>query len=309
VQLTTGQLPAGVTATFDADSVAAGGQRVMTVSAASSVRPGTYPIVVKASGTSTTSTATFTLVVGRVGAGSLTADKPSLTFATQSEGTPSAAQVVHVKNTGPTALALASVSTTGDFVQQNDCGPTLAAGQACDVNVTIDATGAGTRAGALTVSGDTDPVVVQLAGAATASSNLALNKTATASGSQDGYPPLNATDGNSGSYWESTNHAFPQSITVDLGATASISKLVLTLPPDAAWTTRVQTITVLTSSDGTTFSTAVPSATYTFDPTAKNTVTVSLPSVPAVSARYVRLAVTANTGWPAAQFSEIEVFP
>jgi hypothetical protein len=136
-----------------------------------------------------------------------------------------------------------------------------------------------------------------------------LNKTATASGSQDGYPPLNATDGNTGSYWESTNHAFPQSITVDLGGTESIRKLVLTLPPDAAWTTRVQTITVLTSTDGTTFSTVLPSAPYTFDPATKNTVTVSLPSAPAVSARYVRLAVTANTGWPAAQFSEIEVFP
>ncbi|HEY0871722.1 MAG TPA: discoidin domain-containing protein, partial [Acidothermaceae bacterium] len=116
-------------------------------------------------------------------------------------------------------------------------------------------------------------------------------------------------DGNTGSYWESTNHAFPQSITVDLGATESIRKLVLTLPPDSAWTTRVQTITVLASTDGSTFSTVLPSATYTFDPTTKNTVTVSLPTASTVMARYVRLAVTANTGWPAAQFSEIEVFP
>ncbi len=172
----------------------------------------------------------------------------------------------------------------------------------------MNPTGAGSRLGALTVSGDAVPVVVPLKGTATASSNLALNTTPTASGSQDGYPPINATDGNTGSYWESTNHAFPQSITIDLGSTHSISRLVLTLPPDAAWTTRTQTITVLASTDGKAYTTVLPSAAYTFDPTAKNIVTVPLGSAPA-RARYVRLTVAANTGWPAAQFSEIEVFP
>ena len=83
---------------------------------------------------------------------------------------------------------------------------------------------------------------------------------------------------------------------------------MLTLPPDAAWTTRTQTITVLASSDGKAYTTVLPSAAYTFDPTAKNVVTVPLGSAPA-RARYVRLTVAANTGWPAAQFSEIEVFP
>ncbi len=216
---------------------------------------------------------------------------------------------MHVKNTGATNLALTSIATTGDFEQQNACGTALAAGDSCDVNVTMDATGAGNRVGALTVSGNTDTVVVPLAGSATASSNVALNKTATASGSQDGYPPLNATDGNTGSYWESTNHAFPQWITVDLGAVQAVSKLVLTLPPDSAWTTRVQTLSVLGSTDGTTFSTVLPSAAYTFDPATKNTVTVALPAGSATRLRYLRLNVTANTGWPAGQFSEIEVFP
>jgi len=309
VQLTATGLPAGVTARFDAASLTAGGTRVMTVSAASSVAVGSYPITVHAAGAAVSTSAAYTLIVGPAGAGSLSVDKPSLTFATQSEGTPSSAQVVQVKNAGSTTLALTSIATTGDFEQENACGTALAAGDTCDVNVTMDATGAGNRVGALTVAGNTDTVVVQLAGSATASSNLALNKTATASGSQDGYPPLNATDGNTGSYWESTNHAFPQSITVDLGSVQSISKLVLTLPPDSAWTTRSQTITVLGSTDGTTFSTVLPSAAYTFDPSTKNTVTVALPTAPAIRVRYVRLNVTANTGWPAGQFSEIEVYP
>jgi hypothetical protein len=87
----------------------------------------------------------------------------------------------------------------------------------------------------------------------------------------------------------------------------SISRLVLTLPPDAAWTTRTQTMAVLASTDGAAYTSVLPSAGYTFDPTTKNIVTVPLRSP--VRARYLRLTVSDNTGWPAAQFSEIEVFP
>jgi hypothetical protein len=281
---------------------------MVTVTAASSVAAGRYPITVTATGAAASKSAVYTLIVGRPGAGPLTVDHPTLTFETQSEGTASSAQVVHLKNTGATGFTLTSIVTTGDFGQQNDCGTAIAAGQSCDVNVTMDPTGAGNRVGTLTVSGDGVPVVVPLKGAATASSNLALNTTPTASGSQDGYPPINATDGNTGSYWESTNHAFPQSITIDLGSAKTVSRLVLALPPDAAWTTRSQTITVLASTDGAAYATVLPSADYTFDPTTKNIVTIPLGSAP-VHARYVRLTVTANTGWPAAQFSEIEVFP
>jgi uncharacterized protein YaiE (UPF0345 family) len=301
-------VPAGVTVSFDASSLSAGGSRIMTVAAASSVAAGRYPITVTATGATASKSATYTLVVGRAGSGPLTVDHPTLTFATQSEGTASSAQVVHLKNTGTTRVTLTSATTTGDFGQQNDCGTAIAAGESCEVNVTMDPTGAGSRVGTLTVSGDTVPVVVALTGTAIASSNLALNTTPTASGSQDGYPPINATDGNTGSYWESTNHAFPQSITIDLGSVQSISRLVLALPPDAVWATRTQTITVLSSTDGKAFTTVLPSAAYTFDPTTKNIVTVPLGSAQ-VRARYVRLTVAANTGWPAGQFSEIEVFP
>ncbi len=300
--------PPGVTATFDAAAMSAGGSRIMTVKAASSVVAGSYPITVTATGPTASKSAVYTLIVGRASTGPLTVDHAALAFATQSEGTASGAQVVHLKNGGSTSVALTAIATTGDFGQQNDCGPVIAAGQSCEINVTMDPTGAGSRVGALTVSGDAVPVVVQLKGTATASSNLALNTTPTASGSQDGYPPINATDGNTGSYWESTNHAFPQSITIDLGSVQSISRLVLTLPPDAAWTTRTQTIAVLASTNGAAYTSVLPSAGYTFDPTTKNTVTVPLGSTP-VHARYVRLTVSDNTGWPAAQFSEVEVFP
>ena len=117
--------------------------------------------------------------------------------------------------------------------------------------------------------------------------------------------PANAVDGNTSTYWESTDNAFPQWLQVDLGATKSFSRIVLDLPPSSSWSTRTQTLSVLGSTDGSTFTTIVASAGYTFNPSTGNTVTITFP---AASARYVRLNFTANTGWPAGQVSEFQVW-
>ncbi|MFF4559523.1 discoidin domain-containing protein [Streptomyces sp. NPDC001435] len=136
--------------------------------------------------------------------------------------------------------------------------------------------------------------------------NLAKGRPATATGSQDVYTPGKAVDGDPNSYWESTNNAFPQSWTVDLGSTEAVRRLVLKLPPSSAWGARTQTITVLGSTDGATYSTVVGPQGYRFDPATGNTATVSLPG--GTSLRHLRLTVSANTGWPAGQFSEVEAY-
>jgi len=135
--------------------------------------------------------------------------------------------------------------------------------------------------------------------------NLALNKPATASGSTQSFAPGNAVDGNTGSYWESTNNAFPQWLQVDLGSATTVGRLVVTLPPSTAWATRTQTLSVLGSTDGSTFTTLVGSAGYAFDPSTGNTVTIT---VPPATTRFVRLNFTANTGWPAGQVSELQAY-
>jgi hypothetical protein len=124
--------------------------------------------------------------------------------------------------------------------------------------------------------------------------NLALHKSVSATGSQGGFPPGNAVDGNTNSYWESTNNAFPQSLTVDFGSTVSVSRLVLKLPP--SWGARTQTLSV----DG-----VKAAATYTFDPASGNTATVTFP---ATAQRTLRLTFTGNTGWPAGQLAELEAY-
>jgi len=140
-------------------------------------------------------------------------------------------------------------------------------------------------------------------GAAAAPPNLAAGKPATASSTVDVYGAGNVTDGNASTYWESTNNQFPQWVQVDLGTSATVTDLTLKLPT-GAWGTRTQTITVQGSTNGSTFSTLKSQAGYKFDPAKANTVDVDVTDT---SVRYVRLSITANTGWPAGQLSELEV--
>ncbi|MET7455284.1 discoidin domain-containing protein [Streptomyces sp. NPDC005574] len=135
--------------------------------------------------------------------------------------------------------------------------------------------------------------------------NLVKGRPATATGSQDVYTPGKAADGDANTYWESANNAFPQSWTVDLGSSQAVRRLVLKLPPSPAWQARTQTLSVQGSTDGSAYSTVVAAKDYRFDPASGNTVTVTLPGG---ALRYLRLGVTANTGWPAAQFSEVEAY-
>jgi hypothetical protein len=135
--------------------------------------------------------------------------------------------------------------------------------------------------------------------------DLARGRAATSSSFTDVDVPARLTDGDANTYWESANNVFPQFAQVDLGSAQSVSRLVLRLPPAAAWAARSETLSVLGSPDGTTFSTVAGSAAYRFDPATGNTVTITFP---AASRRFVRVSITANTGWPAGQLSSLEVY-
>jgi hypothetical protein len=236
-------------------------------------------------------------------------NQTSLSFGNQTVGSSSTSLPVTVSNSGNGAATISSITANGDFAQTNNCGSTLAAGASCTVNVTFTPTTAGARTGTLAIASNApnSPASVALTGTGTSTANtdLALNQPATASGSTQNYTPGNAVDGNTSSYWESTDNSFPQWLQVDLGSAKSISKIVLDLPPATAWATRTETLSVQGSTDGSSFSTIVGSANYTFDPSTGNTVTITFP---ATSPRYVRLNFTANTGWPAGQLSEFQIF-
>jgi F5/8 type C domain/Carbohydrate binding module (family 6)/Abnormal spindle-like microcephaly-assoc'd, ASPM-SPD-2-Hydin len=246
---------------------------------------------------------------GGGGTATLTASPTSLTFGSQNVNTTSAAQAVTLHNTGTAAASVTSIGTSGDFGQTNNCGTSIAAGASCAVNVSFTPTGQGSRTGTLTVASNAtgSPTTVALSGtgAGTTSTNLAAGKPTSESSHTDVYPSSNVTDGNQSTYWESANNAFPQWVQVDLGAATSVSKITLDLPPATSWATRTQTLSVQGSTNGSTFTTLVGSATYTFNPATGNTVTITFASA---SERYVRVNITANSGWPAGQVSEFQIY-
>jgi hypothetical protein len=235
----------------------------------------------------------------------LQATPASLTFGATTVGATSAAQTVTVRNTGTATATGIGVTAGGDFIQTNTCGQ-LAAGASCTVSVAFRPTAGGTRAGALTVTGSAtnSPLTVGLSGTGSTPGgvNLALNKPTSQSSSTQTYGSGNAVDGNANTYWESANNAFPQWIQIDLGTAQAVGRVVLKLPPATAWAARNQTVTI---TDGTTGAVLNPPIGCFFDPATGNTVTLVFSQA---SVRYLRITVTANTGWPAGQLSEVEAY-
>jgi F5/8 type C domain/Abnormal spindle-like microcephaly-assoc'd, ASPM-SPD-2-Hydin/Right handed beta helix region len=294
-------------------SIAAGGSCTVSVTfapTATGARTGTLTInaggvtnAVSLSGTGTSSSG---------GSATLSASPTSVAFGSEAVGSTATAQKVTVTNTGSAAATISSVTAGAPFAQTSTCGTSLAAGGSCTVSVTFTPTAAGGASANLTVASNaTNPsLTVPLTGTGTSSSgtstNLALNAPISASSYTQTYVPANADDGNTSTYWEGTNGAWPTTLTVNLGATDSLTKVVIDLPPASAWNTRTQTLSVLGSTDGSAYSTLAGSATYTFDPSSGNTVTIPLPS--GTSDQYVRLSFTANSVQNGAQASEFQVW-
>jgi hypothetical protein len=239
----------------------------------------------------------------------ITVSPGSLAFGSRTVGSTSPAQTVTVSNTGTASATGLSVGISGDYARTTTCGSSLAAGASCTASVTFTPTATGVRSGTLSVTssapGSPHTVALSGTGTTTGGGNLAQGRPVTVTSHADVYVGPNAVDGNASSYWESANNAFPQSITVDLGSSVSVSRLVLRLPPPSAWATRTQTLSVLGSVDGSSYTTLAGSTGYTFNPATGNTVTITVTSG---NRRFVRLTFTGNTGWPAAQLSELEVY-
>ncbi len=295
-------------------SIAAGGSCTVSVTfapTATGSRTGT--LTVNAGGVTSAVSLSGTGTSSGGGSATLTASPTSVAFGSEAVGSTTAAQKVTITNTGTAAATVSSVTAGAPFAQTNTCGTSIAAGASCTASVTFTPTAAGGASANLTVASNaTNPsLTVPLTGTGTSggggtSTNLAAGAPITASSYTQNYAPANADDGNTSTYWEGTNGAWPTTLTVNLGATDSLTKVVVDLPPSSAWGTRTQTLSVLGSSNGSSYSTLVGSATYTFNPSSGNTVTIPLPS--GTSDQYVRLSFTANSVQNGAQASEFQVW-
>jgi hypothetical protein len=149
----------------------------------------------------------------------------------------------------------------------------------------------------------TSPFISSSEAAVLGGPNLAAGKPTAASSSTQSYVAANVTDGDRSTYWESANNAFPQWVQVDLGSSVATNQVVLKLPT-TDWGARDETLAIQGSTDGQNFTDLSASAARTFSPPS-NTVTVDYGTA---TTRYVRVRITANTGWPAGQLSELEVY-
>jgi chitodextrinase len=223
---------------------------------------------------------------GNLAAGAVTSSTVALSWAASSDNV--GVSGYHVRQAGTTIATVTGVSYTATG---------LSPSTAYSFTVTaFDAAG----------NTSTASNTVNVTTTAAANTNLALNRPTSESGHTQTYGSGNTVDGNANTYWESVDNAFPQWVQVDLGAATAISRIVLSLPPSTSWGARTQTLSVQGSTNGSSFTTLVNSAGHTFDPNnGNNTVTITFTST---SQRYVRLNFTANTGWPAGQLAEFQVF-
>ena len=74
-----------------------------------------------------------------------------------------------MSNSGSLAIAISTIGTTGDYVQTNNCGPSINPGSSCVVNVAFQPTTFGSRPGSLVVADNASnsPQSVSLSGTAT----------------------------------------------------------------------------------------------------------------------------------------------
>ncbi len=241
----------------------------------------------------------------------LSTSTSSLDFGLVNLNTQSPAQSVTITNPGPDPAAISGVYATGGFAETNNCPATLAVGASCTATVMITPSAVRQYLGNLVFGANPAnnpfaPYVVSLSAAVyNPDGNLALTATASADNTLSGFPAGNANDGNQATYWQAANST--GDLTLALAKPAPIDRIVLELPQ--GWGDRDQTIEVDGSTDGSTWTTLVASATYLFSANnadGNNVVTISVPSDPTVG--YLRLDISNNTVQGAPQLAEFEAF-
>ena len=123
----------------------------------------------------------FLLKIGSNPAPSVSLSPASLQYAVQAVGSTSPAQTVLLRNMGSSALAISSITTSGDFAETDDCGSSVPASGNCTFSVTFTPAAPGSRSGSVAIQDDA------------AGSPHLINLTATGSGPLATLTPANLT--------------------------------------------------------------------------------------------------------------------
>jgi hypothetical protein len=105
------------------------------------------------------STQTVSLTGTGVGVPVAGVSPPSLSFGNQQQGTTSNPQAVTLSNTGTGALAISSISISGNFlISSNGCGSSLAQNSSCPIGITFTPQSTGALTGTLTITDNNNNV-------------------------------------------------------------------------------------------------------------------------------------------------------
>jgi hypothetical protein len=135
-----------------------------------------YPITILPSGTGR---GAYVAKIGPTASAKAVATPATLTFTSQPIPVPSTALPVMLRNVGSAALSITSIAASGDYLQTNNCGASLAAGTNCTITVTFTPSAVGTRTGTITVThgGTNSPTMVNLTGTGAHAAFLKLTPT------------------------------------------------------------------------------------------------------------------------------------
>ena len=91
-------------------------------------------------------------VVQQVSLPLVTLSPSTLAFGNQQVGTTGNPQTLTLTNSGTATLNITSIVASGDFVQINTCGTSLAAGGSCSINISFSPGALGTRSGVIIIN-------------------------------------------------------------------------------------------------------------------------------------------------------------
>jgi sugar lactone lactonase YvrE len=171
----------------------------------------------------------------------------TLTFAALPVNSISNAQAVTLSNAGNVGLSIASITTSGNFAQTNNCGSSVAANSSCTINVTFTPLAGGPLTGTLTITDNDDNTMgsmqtVSLSGTGV---DFTLAMASGSSSSQTVSPGQTAT------YTLSVGAEGGSSLAVNLTCTGAPSESACSVSPSVATSGSNVTVSVATTAPST----------------------------------------------------------
>jgi hypothetical protein len=192
----------GLSATLTPMTLAPSSNAVLSVTAATTTAPGTYPLTVLATSGSITHSVGMLLTIPGT---SIYLSTINLPFSATQINTTGQSQSFTITNIGSSYVGISSiVSSSNSFLQSNNCAAGLNAGKTCTVTVTFTPLGTGSLTGTITVTDNdvTSPQTVNVSGTGLAAPSVSFSPSPLAFGNVEvSYPsaPMTVTITNTAS--------------------------------------------------------------------------------------------------------------